>query len=914
MSVLCKILSKELEAVFSQGRLQIDRNEYPIYVHRDGKEGELYHHHCEKTWIILHHFLERQENVVRGLLQKLEQTYNVSMSYGNFLQIVKDMVFFHDLGKVNPKFQLEKMQNEHVSVIKKDLSDLSTQHSYFGAFFFTTQLLTVYDVEHPVILFLFPYIIWAHHTRLKNPFQHPLLGKKGNKFETLKPTLEILIQLLQIDMQKVEETWKAWGKGGQYDDFKKQLENTDDEPTISIFYNLLYSMFVRADSLASSYAEDDTQVVEKALSSMEERIDEQIREGMIVGFNAKQQEYEEKRKKKTGEKRRIDEERQNMFEEALENLTEPLHQGKRVFYLKMPTGGGKTNTSMGLSLEILKEKANIDRIIYALPYISILEQNYNRLRETLNVEEPREIRKIYSGTETIFDEDTAKIITDDDFFNYPVICTTNVALFNSIVKFDKKHKYKFSSLANSVVILDEIQTLPLQYWPEFNFLINELAEHLNMYFIIMSATVPKLKKLKNLRGQEPQYERDTIPLIKDPEEYYAAFHRNRILTDELQNFDVSKEEGKAKLKSFIQRICRSNFESNRDHGLLVLNTIKSSRIVYSLMKRLNEENDWGTKIRLLNSTFLPLYKREIEGEIKELEDDERYILVSTQTIEAGMDVSFDFVVRDFAILDSIEQVRGRCNREMEKDIGNVYLQKVRKGPLYDHKMIYSNWRIEKTEGILSEDFHYDFSTIEAYYKRLVNYINEELMEDEIALTSADNIRNFCTLNYELNNSPKNRARNVFHADVIEEHRKTYSFFVEITPPTDQFTNQEIQFLKAQEKQTDLTLLSQEKILGHNLITFYGRQWKKLEEFEARKIFSKEMLSILSDFTFSTTINVDRGYGDTEELLDTLFEDSKVGPFYVIDRERIGDEADDWYSLTQGFHHEFERTGKHSNII
>nr|NIQ08088.1 hypothetical protein [Candidatus Korarchaeota archaeon]NIU85681.1 hypothetical protein [Candidatus Thorarchaeota archaeon]NIW53690.1 hypothetical protein [Candidatus Korarchaeota archaeon] len=111
------------------------------------------------------------------------------------------------------------------------------------------------------------------------------------------------------------------------------------------------------------------------------------------------------------------------------------------------------------------EEKEVNRLIYALPYISILEQNYGRLKESLDLSEPSEVRKIHSSTETIFEEEKKnavkrkikKIVTDDDFFNYPVICTTNVAFFNAIVKFAKKRKYRFSSLANSIVILDEIQ-------------------------------------------------------------------------------------------------------------------------------------------------------------------------------------------------------------------------------------------------------------------------------------------------------------------------------------------------------------------------------------------------------------------------------------------------------------------------
>lgn len=109
-------------------------------------------------------------------------------------------------------------------------------------------------------------------------------------------------------------------------------------------------------------------------------------------------------------------------------------------------------------------------------------------------------------------------------------------------------------------------------------------------------------------------------------------------------------------------------------------------------------------------------------------------------------------------------------------------------------------------------------------------------------------------------------------------------------------------------------MSNQEVIGDALIKYYDRKISELDEYEDRKIFQKEMLSILSKFTFSAILNVDKAYGDTKELLSTLFENRQVRPFYIIDPERIGDGPEDWYSRTQGFHYKFDYNKQHSNIL
>ena len=885
---------ESLEDIILKGVWKCDGKEYPIYAHTDRNIAvEKYNEHADKTWIIFNYFLMKHEDIIFNIFKELNREGMMKIDYGDFRKILYDMVLFHDIGKINPKFQIKKLNNQHL----KDTypQGIVSQHSYLGALVLTSILMKNYNLDENPALLAFPYIILGHHTQLINPHRKEILT---NASEEEFNTIRFISNTFDFK-EDIEGAIKLfWDKyGGPYDEFLEMLNETKTS-SLSFLYNLIYSYLIDADFIATSYAYDDLQVVRNNLKDFDQRVDNDLLEKIIEKFELKQGEYADEMGKSVLNKYRF-----NMLKEAKANIDQELRKNKRVFYLKMPTGGGKTNTSLALAIEILKTK-KVNRLIYALPYVSILEQNYDYMKKVFNLEEPCEIRKIYSGTETIFDEDKdikEKILTDDDFYNYPVICTTNVSLFNSIMKFNKKQKYRFSSLVNSVIILDEIQSLPSEYWPEFNFLINEMANWLNVYIIIMSATVPSLEKLIHVREQkDPLYDKKVCYLIKDPEKYYSTFERNEIKTKNLQEFDLSDDVGEHILKNYFKGICEENFNQNRNHGLIVLNTIETSQIIFNIVSQLSKENKWESEIMLLNSTLLPLQKRNIIERINNLQEDIRIILISTQTIEAGVDVSFDFVIRDFAILDSIEQVRGRCNRHKEKDNGNVYLIKVKRGKKFDCSKIYPGWRIQKTEEALKNNFQYNLSDIEKYYDRSIEYINKEVSKDS-KLTSADNISSWNSLNFEENNSPRNKEKSVFHVDVIEEKHNSFSFFVEFDADMKHFSKKEIDYLEREQKDKKITLIDNGKVSGKGIIEYYCAEVEKLKhaDFSTKKIFKREIMSIMSKFVFSSLLP------DVEKSsLDVLFEGNKAGPFYVINRNKIGDGKEDCYSLKMGLNKKF----------
>ena len=880
-----------IDNLVKKGKIEYKGLKYDVYAHSNKGDIELYHEHILKSWMIFSYFLERQDIIFQDIFNELRADFSLNLTYNEFKKLLECLVFFHDVGKVNPKFQIEKMGNSSF----KDIDQYQmthSNHSLPSAFVLTHILKENHNLSENPVLYILPFIVAGHHTQAKNPYNHNLL--KENLEEKDISTLKLLFNLIDLEDKTLTDLLSQMDK--LHENLRYELR-TKKSPVLPIFYNLVYSYLVLSDFLATTHAYDKLEEVRKNLQYYDRRLDNNLLKKMSDGFEKKQTIFLD-----NIDKTPLNRYRTQMFVEARKNLLDNL-DSNRVFFLKIPTSGGKTHISLGLSLEILKKK-NVDRLIYSLPYISILEQNFSYIKEVFNLDEPKHIRPIYSGTETIFNEkDNIKdrIINDDDFYNYPVICTTNVSFFNSVVKFNKKHKYRFSSIANSVVVLDEVQSLPIEYWPELIYLINKLAKHLNIYFIIMSATIPSLEQLKTARGQNPVFEDSICYLMQNTKKYFSKFEKNVMQTKTLKTFNLEDTEELKNLKRYLGNVCEENFRNGFNHGMLVVNTVRTSRKLFEVLSDLNEETDWDADIRLLNSTFLPWQKTKLVKTVENLASDQRFILISTQSVEAGMNISFNFVIRDIAILDSIEQIRGRCNRNKEnEDNGKVYLIELKRGNKFDHN-IYRKWRVDITKKILEDtEFDYNLKCIEEYYNLCVDYINKKI-EKELKLTSADNIEAWCELKFEETNSFRNRYKPIFHVDIIKENFNPFSFLLEVNVPLDQFSKSEIEYMTKIQKDENITLMNTDNVVGAKFIGYYSKKIEEIRKshFQTRKIFNREINSILSKFVFNTSISSYDDYESVKIKLINIFQKNRVGAFFVITKEKIGDGKDKLYSLDKG---------------
>ena len=464
---------------------------------------------------------------------------------------------------------------------------------------------------------------------------------------------------------------------------KRLIRNLDEEHTLLFYFItlLLYSILLDADKT-------DAANLEKI-----KRVD--INEIIV-------DEYKElKFSNKEDKKKKINDMRNEIYEEVLSNVECIDLDKDKILSLNVPTGTGKTLTALSFALKLRKriesERGYKPRIIYSLPYLSIIDQNFavfEDVFETVNKEKPTSdiLLKHHHLSDVIYtlkedefenvDKDIGKDLLLIEGWNSEIVVTTFIQFFYSLISNRNRAIRKFHNIINGIVILDEVQAIPHKYWLLLNKTMKFFAEQFNTQFIFITATQPLIfdEERKEIR-----------PLVENKRKYFNSLERVKLIINlESVCLDDFKEVLK---KDIIQN-------TNKDF-LVVLNTIGSSKDIYDFVKGLNIKN---VEIYYLSTNIIPKERLIRIKKIKE-KGATRSIIVSTQLIEAGVDIDADIVYRDFAPLDSINQVSGRCNRNFGDKQGIVkvfILREDKSGRAYYPHTIYSSFIISKTKEVFKE--------------------------------------------------------------------------------------------------------------------------------------------------------------------------------------------------------------------
>lgn len=387
--------------------------------------------------------------------------------------------------------------------------------------------------------------------------------------------------------------------------------------------------------------------------------------------------------------------RNQIYEEAVERI-QGWNLDDKIISLNVPTGTGKTLAALSLSLKLRarleNEKKIKPRIIYALPFLSIIDQNYGVFRGVVspNKEDLQDSRLLlkhhhladvkYKTEESEFDVDKSLLLLEG--WNAEIIVTTFWQLFNTLFSNRNKQLRKFNKLANSIIILDEVQAVPHQYWPLIHDSLKLLCDKFNSYVIFMTATQPLI--FDEAKGEIKE-------IAQRKEEYFRGLNRIEL---------IPRIERALTLDEFKALLNEDLIQKNDKDFLIVLNTIGSAQMVYKFIQDLKLEN---TKEVFLSTNVIPKVRLERINEIRKSKDSQkvRKVIISTQLIEAGVDIDADIVYRDFAPLDSINQVAGRCNRNSSKDEkGTVSIFILKDDRKEFYKYIYDPFLISKTLDIL----------------------------------------------------------------------------------------------------------------------------------------------------------------------------------------------------------------------
>ncbi len=380
----------------------------------------------------------------------------------------------------------------------------------------------------------------------------------------------------------------------------------------------------------------------------------------------------------------------------------PRSVGPGIYTLTLPTGAGKTVTGLQITREFAA-KSGAHSIIYALPFIAIVEQNAGVARKVFGGHVQEDHSGVFLKADENGETSPGSLRRMSSLFRYwtePVVVTTFAALWSACFDPQANASMNFHRLHNSVVVLDEPQSIRPQLWSGFGETMEFLAKQWNIVFLLMTATQPLIAK-----GQE---------LAADVKPFQGTRHTFQFVDDK-----ISLED--------LPYLLESQLPVDEGCGMVVLNTKKSA---YEAWLALKDRLDGP--VLFLSRSMAPIHRRATMRLLGFLREKKRkHYLVATQVVEAGVDLDFDWVFRDMGPLDSVIQVAGRCNRHFDTDIlGRVLVADIRGSNNRSfHSYVYSKILTHASQAILSE--HPVFTErevpflVDEYYKRIVQGLRAE---------------------------------------------------------------------------------------------------------------------------------------------------------------------------------------------
>ena len=587
---------------------------------------------------------------LQGVMAKVKyRTENLPTTLN--LKLAEIAALFHDLGKINPNFQ-RKLNGEKV----KEYSS----HAYLSAYAFwnfcysNREKLATWISRNEQSLSLLA-MIARHHGNLPD-FENGILNKDETKrlaaFLTTNSALPIsdFLQMLESHAKFNLDV------SGNFQDklFKAKLVEKFNKQPLEFFLEtqFCFACLLEADKRDAGNNEDYNR--------------KNLREEYFeVNFGNK---IDEKLNSFT-EKNALNDLRTAMRVESVANLREKLPENKRVFTLAAPTGAGKTLMLLALAKEILAKDKNLS-VIYTLPFLSITEQVEGICREifddnVLRIDSRAENQTIQKLQEKLDDEQTdenVKRLLRESFtettFDHPFVITTFVQVFEALLSNRNATVLRLPNFSKTVFLIDEIQALPYRLYSFFTAFLEEFCRQFDSYAIISTATMPHLDFPSSEIAGKNLFSNYQKPFeLLDAPKYFGEKVFNRYRVTRLLQSDF-------KISDLAEHI-----ENRNESCLIILNTIDDTKDLYALLSK-----NYGKEECILLNTHFSLKDRRTKIWLakRRLKYKKKIILISTQLIEAGVDIDFPKVYRDFCPLPSLIQSAGRCNRNGKLEFGEVF--------------------------------------------------------------------------------------------------------------------------------------------------------------------------------------------------------------------------------------------------
>ncbi|KIH76344.1 CRISPR-associated helicase, Cas3 family [Geoalkalibacter ferrihydriticus] len=346
--------------------------------------------------------------------------------------------------------------------------------------------------------------------------------------------------------------------------------------------------------------------------------------------------------------------RQSILAQCRENALLP--QG--FFSLTVPTGGGKTFSSLAFALDHALAHG-LRRIIYAIPFTSIIEQNAREFQAAIGADCVLEHHCNYKESDEHENDAYNRrrgLATEN--WDAPLVVTTNVQFFESLFNNKTSRCRKLHNIAGSVIILDEAQAIPTEYLEACLAALRELVERYTCTVVLCTATQPALDDKSTLRTALPHVQE----IIDDPLHLYRSLQRTEV--------------------QFIGKVCDDELAerlADERQVLCIVSTKAHARTLYEKIRQAAGEDE---RLFHLSTNMYPIHRRQVLNEIRaQLKVNMPCRVISTSLVEAGVDLDFPVVYRAMAGLDSIAQAAGRCNREgLLPEKGKVFVFEAEQPP------------------------------------------------------------------------------------------------------------------------------------------------------------------------------------------------------------------------------------------
>lgn len=587
-------------------------------------------------------------------------TFQGNAVFSEYEGLLKVILAFHDIGKSSAHFQNYLLNQEPRSNLSR--------HSEISALWACYYCLKVLDLG--VLDAIFAYVcISSHHRSLAN-FNEMLCPSlsidelvqisRSMDYDELNSILDHFGMTANLSEDLFHEVIDYFAKNSLSILFRKQKTSLGQESWLLLDY--LFSLLIWADKYSAIFKRE-------ARDNSDHQWQPEYLDNFKLSF--------------VNSDHAID----CIRNEAYDLMPQALHPEVKLYSINLPTGAGKTISSLKVAMELRSKNPDLKRVIYCLPFTSVIDQNHNVFTQILNYNGINPDSNLllahhhlaefdYKG-ETEYSRNESEYLVET--WDSELVVSTFVQLLASFLSVRNSNLKRFHRLANAIIILDEVQNIPHHYWPLLNHTLKLLCQYLNSVVILVTATLPMI-----FEANDPEL----LELAQKKQVWFTTLNRIELFHTKLDHC--------ISLQDLVDLITNDHEQDPKQKRLIILNTVQSSLDLYEYLGRAIPD----AELIYLSSNVVPKHRLDRINRIK-THSGKALIIVSTQVVEAGVDIDVDVVYRDLAPLDSIIQASGRCNRNASKDRSKVVIFQLAKENRPYWKYIYDETLVMGTLRVLS---------------------------------------------------------------------------------------------------------------------------------------------------------------------------------------------------------------------